>query len=145
MKGFVPVTKESLAIMLGDCLKVIATDYATQVDAHIQRIVSKEIERTKTRRWYRFWTLPKRRFTYDKESVIKWSGEIDYPMFDGCPFKALKTDEKRSIAWVNRLARVASNNHAGEPIQLDMGTFQRISEPDRYIWVSTSWYASVRD
>lgn len=143
MKGFVPVTKASLLSMLVECRETVFDQANEETRERIDRFVNKEKERISTRRWYRLWTLPKARFNFNDESVKAYADTIDYPMFDGNPFDQIESDAKNSLAWIARLERVAMSEHSGEPIQLDMKTFMRISEPARYYWATIGICYSV--
>lgn len=144
MKGFVPVSKQSLLSMLVECRETVHDQVNEETRNRIDRFVDREKERMTTRRWYRLWTLPKARFDFDDASVKAYADTIDYPMFDGNPFDSIEFDAENSLAWIARLERVAMSEHSGEPIQIDMKTFMRISEPARYYWATIGIYYSVR-
>lgn len=144
MKGFVPVTKESLLAMLAECRDEVAYQIREETRNQIDRFVKTEKERMTTRRWYRLFILPKARFAFDDDSVKAYADTIDYPLFDGNPFDNIESDAKNSLAWIARLERVAMSEHSGEePIQLDIQTFMRISEPHRYYWATSGICNSV--
>lgn len=143
MKGFVPVTKESLLAMLAECREEVARQVAEETRNLIDRFIKAEKERMTTRRWYRLFILPKARFAFDDDSVKAYTDTIDYPMFDWNPFDNIESDAKNSLAWIARLGLVAMSEHSGEPIQLDMQTFMRISKPSRYYWATTDICYSV--
>lgn len=139
MKGFVPVSKASLLEMVVNCRKEIDSQQASEKAEWLDRYVTQERERMITRRWYRLWQFPKKsHFACDEASVIAYSASIDYPMFDGCPFQMIEKDANNSRRWVDRIERLAQSDYAGEPIQIDLDTFQRLSEPHRYYWVRAS-------
>lgn len=144
MKGFVPVTKDSLLAMLAECREEVACQEKEETSQRIKRFIDTEKERISTRCWYRLWTLPKARFDFDDESVKAYAGTIDYAMFDSNPLERIASDAINSLQWIARLERVAMSEHSGEPIQLDMQTFMRISEPARYYWATTGFCNSVR-
>ena len=146
MKGFVPVTKQGLFEMLADCREEVAFQVEEETNKHIIRFIEQEQERITNRRWYRLFTLPKARFAFDDDSVKAYANTIDYPMFDGNPFKYIKSDAKNSLGWITQLERVASCEQAGEPIQIDMQTFMRLSNPSNYFWARySSFHYSIRD
>lgn len=144
MEGFVPVTKDSLLAMLAECREEIANQVVEHTRERIERFIDNEKERVTTRRWYRLFILPKARFAFDDDSVKAYAATIHYDMFDCNPFDNIEKDKDNSLAWVARLERVAMSQHAGEPIQLDMKTFMRISEPARYYWATTGSFYSLR-
>lgn len=135
MKGFVPVTKTALLAMVDNCREEIVNQTASEKAETLDRFVSQEKKRMATRNWYRLWQLPAARFNFDEASVMAYADTIDYPMFDGNPFDHIESDAKNSHSWLNRIERLAESEYAGEPIQLDMKTFLRLSEPHRYYWV----------
>lgn len=143
MKGFIPVTKASLLSMLAECRNEVAYQVKEETRNRIDRFIDSEKERTTTRKWYRLFILPKARFAFDDASVKAYADTIDYPMFDGNPFDSIEQDAKNSLAWIARLERIAMSEHSGEPIQLDMQTFMRISEPSRYHWATIGICYSV--
>ena len=146
MNGFVPVTKENLAIMLSSCLAIIETDYKEELNKTVNHLIASETRRTTESKWYRLFILPKPRFDYNAADVIEWSGKQEYPIFEMDPFESLEKDKEHSIGWVKRLFAVADSTFAGEPIQLDLKTFQRISNPSRYRWVSATGFCyTLRD
>jgi hypothetical protein len=144
MKGFIPVTKQALLEMASNCRKEIANQLVSEKAEQIDRFVSREKERMTSRRWYRLFTLPKARFDFDEESVMAYAASIDYPMFEGNPFTTLEKDAENSLNWIARLERIAESQYSGEPIQIDIKTFTRISEPHRYYWVQVGFYYTVR-
>ena len=144
MKGFVPVTKDSLLAMLAECREEVAIQAKEETRDRIDRFVKTEKERMTTRRWYRLFILPKARFAFDDDSVKAYADTIDYPLFDGNPFDSIESDAKNSLAWIARLERVAMCEQAGEPIQIDMKTFMRLSDPSRYYWATIGICYSVR-
>ena len=144
MEGFIPVTKQALLNMASNCRKEIANQLVSEKAEHIDSFVSREKERMTSRRWYRLFTLPKARFNFNEESVLVYAASIDYPMFEGNPFTALEKDAENSFNWIARLERIAQSQYSGEPIQLDVKTFTRISEPARYYWVQAGLYYTVR-
>lgn len=144
MKGFIPVTKAALLEMTANCRKIVVNDLATNKAARIDRYVSMEKERISVRRWYRLFILPVARFNFDEASVITYSNNRNYELFEGCPFKSLECDAENSLQWIARIERIAECEYAGEPIQIDMKTFLRLSEPDRYYWATCGAFYSVR-
>lgn len=144
MKGFVPVTKDSLLAMLAECREEVESQVVEHSRERIERFIGYEEERIATRRWYRLFILPKARFAFDDESVKAYAETIDYAMFDCNPFVSIVKDRNNSLQWIARLERVAMSEHSGEPIQLDMQTFMRISEPARYYWATTGSFYSLR-
>jgi hypothetical protein len=145
MKGFIPVTKDSLLSMLAECREEVANDVADETRGYIDRFIKQEQARITSRRWYRLWMLPAARFAFDDESVKAYANTIDYPMFEGSPFKGIESDAKNSLEWIARLERVAMSEHSGEPIQIDINTFMRISEPARCYWArARGFYCSIR-
>lgn len=136
MKGFVPVSKNSLLEMLAECREETAMQFEAETADRIAYLIKQEKERMTTRRWYRLWILPKARFAFDDESVKEYSANMDYPLFDADPFHSVEQDANNSLQWIDRLERVALSEHSGEPIQLDMKTFMRISQPARYYWAT---------
>ena len=145
MKGFVPVNKSALLEMVDNCRKVVANDMAANTAKLIDKFVSEEKERMTTRRWYRLFILPAARFNFDEASIRAYAAAIDYPIYDWDPFTSMEKDAANSYAWLDRVERLAECEYAGEPIQLDMKTFLRLSEPDRYFWAEyISLYYSVR-
>ena len=144
MKGFVPVTKASLLEMVANCRQAITIDVAEHTAEHLDLLVSREKERMTTRRWYRLWTLPQARFDFNEESVKAYAASIDYPMFEGNHFTAIEQDARSSHRWLDRIERLATSEYAGEPIQLDMTSFLRLSEPDRYFWAKAGFYYSIK-
>lgn len=143
MKGFVPVTKESLLSMLAECRNEVANQVVEETRNCIDRFIDSEKERTTTRKWYRLFILPKARFNYNDASVKAYADTIDYHMFDGSPFDSIEQDAKNSLAWIAKLERVAMSEHSGEPIQLDMQTFMRVSKSSHYYWATTGICYSV--
>lgn len=134
MKGFVPVTKDSLLEMVANCRAAIDADLKEKSDARIALYISREQERMNTRRWYRLFMLPAARFSFDEKSVREYSANRFYDMFDGCPFEMLKKDAENSHNWLDKLENMATSHFAGEPILLDSKTFDRISQPEKYHW-----------
>lgn len=146
MKGFVPVTKEGIIEMLSACREETDKQRLELIAKHVGRIIKREQERTIVRRWYRLWTLPAARFAYNEPDVIEWANALEYAMFDESPFKTIEKDYDYTIRWIDSLLRVANSNHAGEPIELDINTFERISSPELYLWVSGSvFYRTLSD
>ena len=143
MKGFVPVTKDSLLAMLAECREEVACQEKEETSDRIQRFIDKEKKRISTRCWYRLWTLPRARFDFDDESVKAYADTIEYAMFDSNPLKRIASDATNSLQWIARLERVAMSEYSGEPIQIDMKTFMRISEPARYYWATIGLCNSV--
>jgi len=139
MNGFVPVSKANLLEMSLNCLEAIEKDYTKKTDDVVFWYIEKENLRTTVPKWYRLWILPKPRFNIcDVDSVVKYSHNRTYEMFTECPFKSLDDDKINSIKWVESLKALVDSNYAGEPIQLDLKTFKRISKPDYCAWVSRS-------
>jgi len=144
MKGFISVTKQALLEMASNCRKEIASQLAHEKAEQLDLFVSIEKERMTSRRWYRLFTLPKARFNFDEESVLAYAASIEYPMFEGNPFTTLERDAENSFNWIAKLERIAESQYSGEPIQIDVKTFTRISEPHRYYWVQVGFYYTVR-
>ena len=138
MKGFVPVTKDSLLAMLADCREEVESQFIEHSRERIERFIDREKDRCSKRRLFGLINSPRPRFNYTHESVKAYAETIDYPMFEGNPFTNIEKDRDNSLRWIARLERVAMSEHSGEPIQLDMDTFIRISEPARYYWAMCS-------
>lgn len=145
MKGFVPVTKYALSEMLAECLDAIKKDFQEKYLNRIDRYSNYEEKRTKTRKWYRLWLLPKARFDINNtQSIIDYSANRkDYEMFEGCPLKYLEKDKENSIKWVMRLIKLVESEYSGEPILLDIKTFNRISNPFSYNWVDIGMFYTL--
>lgn len=134
MKGFVPVTKASMLSMLADCRQTLGNQINKQTQNRIDKFVKTEKKRIETRRWYRLFLLPKARFAFDDDSVKAYADSLTYNIFDSSPFLSIEEDARHSMVWLDRLEKVAMSEHSGEPIQLDMETFMRISEPAQHWW-----------
>ncbi len=146
MKGFVSVTKDSLLAMLAECREVVASQVEEETKNQIDYFVDKEKRRSTTRWLFGIMPPSKPRFAFDAESVKAYAASVDYPMFEGDPFSYTENDAANSLKWIARLERVAMSEHSGEPIQIDMKTFMRISEPARYYWArAQGLYYSIRD
>ena len=143
MKGFVPVNKASMLSMLADCRQALDSQVESETQNRINRFVKAERERMTIRRWYRPFMLPNARFAFDDDSVVAYANSLDYPVFDGSPFLKIKEDARHSLVWIDKLERVAMSEHSGEPIQLDMKTFMRISEPAAYHWATVGICYSI--
>ena len=143
MKGLVPVTKANLASILTECIQVIRSDYNDKVQNFINIYIEKEIKRSKTRKWYRLWLLPKLRFNLTDNGTIEYYNSLSYGIFEQSPFKTLKATKECSIEWVMGLMQICENTKAGDPIQIDIDTFKRISNPERYRWVSTDIFFGI--
>ena len=145
MKGFVPVSKESLLTMAENSLIVIESDFTRTYQERIDKYIEQEKRRISEKKWYRLWTLPKARFDLnDIESVVSYSANRSYDIFEGCPFEFLKEDRDNSIKWVEDIISIASSSYAGEPIQITVEDFKRLSNPDKYVWVSISIMYTIR-
>lgn len=142
MKGFVPVTKQALLSMLAECREEVDNQVVEHSRERVERFIDNEKERMTTRRWYRLWMLPAARFAFDNDSVRAYAATIHYDLFDGSPFDSIEKDRDNSLRWIARLERVAMSEYSGEPIQLDMKTFIRISDPARYYWATTGNFYS---
>lgn len=143
MKGFVPVTKGSLLAMLAECREETASQVVEHTRERIERFIDSEKRRSTTRRLFGLMPPPKPRFAFNDESVKAYAASIDYPSFEGDPFTSIELDAENSSLWIARLERVAMSEHSGEPIQLDMKTFIRISEPARHYWARKGIHYSV--
>jgi hypothetical protein len=145
MKGFVPVTKASLLVMCEECFEEIEKEYHKKYRKRVDLYISEEKQRISTRRWYRLWMLPKARFDIDSlESIENYSANRYYETFDSCPLKSLEKDMKNSVKWVSSLVGIANSRHSGEPIQLDIETFERISSPPTFHWVNVGMFYTLR-
>lgn len=144
MKGLVPVTKQSLLVMAANCREEIARQETETREARIAKYIADEKERITMRRWYRLFILPKCRFLFFPDCVIEFSGKQRYEMFSDCPFKILEKDVENSIVWIKRLEIVANSQYSGEPIQIDMNDFLRLSNPTNYYWARVGMSFSVR-
>lgn len=137
MKGFVPVTKMSLLAMVEDCRLEIVHQVTVETDKQVNKYVNAEQERSTTRRWYRLFILPRARFSFDRASVIAYSNAFQYAMFDYCPFKAIDIDARNSEKWLDKMEKLATSEHSGEPILLDIKTFNRLSRPETVWWANS--------
>ena len=135
MKGFVPVTKASLFEMAKNCREEISRQEASERTECLDHYVSKEKARMETSPWYWPFTKRKARFAFDEESIKAYSAGKEYPMFYGDPFRYIKDDANNSQRWLDKIEHLAQSDYAGEPIQIDLKTFQRLSNPTRYYWV----------
>ena len=139
MKGFVPVSKADLLTMLCECKEMISYRYFQRFDQKIASYIESEKERISERKWYRLWALPKARFEFTEKGVLEYAANFRYGMLETNPFETLKKSRKDAEKWVESLQAIAESQYAGEPIQLDINTFKRISRPNKYMWVSTNW------
>ena len=97
MKGFVPVTKDSLLEMVANCRQEVNQQEKKELRGRIDLYISNEKKRMTTRRWYRLFILPKARFAFNDESVNMYSADRrDYAMCDGCPLDFIRKDAKNS-------------------------------------------------
>lgn len=142
MKGFVPVTKESLLAMLAGCREEVDYQFTEHSRERIERFIDNEKERCSKRRLFGLINPPRPRFDYNEEGVKAYAATIHYDMFDGNPFDSIEKDRDNSLRWIARLERVAMSEHSGEPIQIDMDTFMLISEPVQYYWATTGNFYS---
>ncbi len=138
MKGFVPVSKANLLAMVNNSRQVLERALAEETAYHILRIQKRERERANTRKWYRLFVLPNPRFEYTDDATIEYANNRDYPLFDCSPFHSLECDYKNSSRWLDRLENIANSENAGEPILVDIKTFDRISMPENYYWVQVT-------
>lgn len=136
MKGFVPVTKDSLLEMVANCRQEVNSQEKEELRNRIDRYIKDEKERMTTRRWYRLFILPKARFAFDDESVTEYSANREYAMFDGCPLHSIKQDAKNSRRWLDRFKGMADSDYSGEPILLDINTFDRLAYPEKRYWAT---------
>lgn len=144
MKGFVPVTKQSLLDMLEECAEAIELDYTEKFNNRIDLYKERETAQINTRKWYRLFFLPKARFEIDNlESIVEYSKNRYYESFSGCPLETLISDKNNSLLWVIDLARMASSEYSGEPILIDIKTFNRLSNPFNYHWASIGFCYTV--
>ena len=139
MKGFVPVSKADLLTMLCECKEMISYRYFQRFDQEIASYIESEKERISERKWYRLWLLPKAQFEFTEKGVLEYAKSFRYGLLEANPFKTLKNSRKSSEAWVESLEAIAESQYAGEPIQIDIQTFKRISRPNKHMWVSTNW------
>lgn len=139
MKGFVPVSKADLLTMLCECKEMISYRYFQRFDQEIASYIESEKERISERKWYRLWLLPKAQFEFTEKGVLEYAASFSYGMLETNPFETLKKSRKSAEDWVESLEAIAESQYAGEPIQLDINTFKRISRPNKYMWVSTNW------
>lgn len=142
MKGFVPVTKDSLLTMLAECREVTQDQFLEHSRERIERFIDTEKERCSKRRLFGLMNPPRPRFNYNVESIKAYAATIHYDMFDCDPFESIERDMVNSLQWIARLERVAMSEHSGEPIQVDMDTFMLISEPAHYYWATTGNFYS---
>ena len=143
MKGFVPVSKTDLLTMLYDCKEMISYRYFRRFDQEVAEYIESEKKRISERKWYRLWILPKARFEFTEEGVLEYAKNYPYDMLETNPFKNLKESRKSSESWVESLEAIAESQYAGDPIQLDIETFKRISRPHKYMWVSSNWAFTI--
>lgn len=143
MKGFIPVSKQALLEMIGNCRTAIDNQAAKHKAERMDRFVTNEKERMTTRRWYRLFMLPAARFNFNEESILAYAASQHYDMFDCDPFESLTKDAANSHRWLDQLERIAISNYAGEPIQLDAKTFLRINEPGAYYWATSGSFYSL--
>lgn len=139
MKGFVPVKKNRLLSMIDKCRVIAQQDYVKKVDNSVAAYIISDKERTRVRRWYRLWTLPAPRFTYNEQGVRDFAERWDYDMFEYNPFDTLKENLDHSLSWLDRLQRVAETQNSEEPIMLAISNFLRLDEPERYKWTSSNF------
>lgn len=143
MKGYVPVSKADLLTMLYECKEVIVYRYFQRFEHTISLYIESEKERISKRKWYRLWLLPKPRFEFTEKGVLEYAKNYSYGFCETSPFKTLKVTRKDSENWIESLEAIAENDYAGQPIQLDIQTFKRISRPQKFMWVSTNWAFSI--
>lgn len=139
MRGFVPVTKASLLAMVEDCRLEIVHQVTVETDKQVNSWIKSEEKSSNTRRWFGLVNPPKARFSFDRASVIAFSKAFQYDMFDGCPIERILEDEKYSNLWLDKMEKLATSEHSGEPILLDIHTFNRLSRPETVWWASKSW------
>ena len=142
MKGFVPVTKDSLLAMLAECREVTQDQFIEHSRDRLERFIDSEKDRCSKRRLFGLLNPARPRFNYNEESVRAYAAADHYDMWDCDPFKSIENDRDNSLRWIARLERVAMSEHSGEPIQIDMDTFIMISEPARYYWATTGNFYS---
>lgn len=138
MKGLISVSKADLVIMLRNCCDEIKVCYDRNKKRVAESFVNAEVERTTVRKWYRFFILPSPRFDFNLDSVMRYADGLDYPMFQYNPFYTLELSVEKSVDWVTDLLTIAESSYAGEPILLDIPVFQRISNPAKFYWTTTS-------
>lgn len=144
MNGFVPVTKQSLLTMVQNSREALQADFDEKYQNRIDKYISREETRVNSRRWYRLWLKPKPRFLATVKGVEEYSTNCDYEMWGGCPLQFLKADFDYSTRWLNRLKNLATSEFSGDPIQLDLKTFQRLSTPYKYNWVNIGIFYTLR-
>ena len=144
MDGFIPVTKGDLVDMVKNSHVCLSEDYAKEKQKILEEYIQEDKKRASTPKWYLLGKCHKPRFSWTEHGVIAWSSSLDRPMFEGCPFKRLKLDRENSRRWLDSLHRVATSKRAGEPIQLDLTTFQRLNSPEGYMWVNSSGFKTIR-
>jgi len=144
VKGFVPVTKQALLEMVNNCRVAIKQDFEEKYSKTINSYIEQEKERCSKKVWYRLWQLPAPRFDYDDiGSIEAFSASRTYDMFEACPLIMLEHSVETSESWVKRIGSIALSEYSGEPIQIDINTFQRLSCPEKYHWASKRYFFSI--